>query len=148
MWQQLRRAAYKTPDLCKHGGKYDGPRIVDEINPTPDEIRAWAYSGAVEPMEDWDIIIAEPGNLNLLMDLIGDPTCPSRRYLLGSLYCTVGHSDHADSRLISTATSAEASSDAWVPAWGHRVRRVLDHPSDFKRDEWCGWHSHRVDPEG
>lgn len=127
---------------------YDGPRIVDEINPTQDEIRAWAYSRAAEPMEDWDIIIAEPENLELLLDLVGDPACPSRRYLLGSMYCLVGHSDHADPRLMRAASAADASSDAWVSAWGSRTRHVLAHPSDFKRDDWCGWQGFRIDPEG
>jgi hypothetical protein len=126
---------------------YDGPRIVDEVNPTQDEIRAWADSGADEPVQDWDIVIAEPENLQLLLDLVGDPECPSRRYLQGSMYCLVGHSDHADPRLMSAAVDAEAASDTWVSAWGRRVRHVLTHPSDFKRDDWCGWQGFRVDPE-
>lgn len=76
--------------VCEHGRMHDGPRIVDEVNPTRDEIRAWAYSGAVEPMEDSDVIIADLENLDLLLDLVSDPACLSRRYLLGTLYCLVG----------------------------------------------------------
>jgi hypothetical protein len=96
----------------------------------------------------WDIIIADLENLELLLDLVGDPACPSRRYLLGSLYCLVGHSDRADSRLASASIAATKSSDEWVAAWGRRVRRVLADPSEFKRDDWCGWQGLRVDPEG
>jgi hypothetical protein len=134
--------------LCDYGGMYDWPRMVDEVNPTQDEIRAWAHSGAVEPMQDWDIVIAEPENLELLLDLVGDQACPSRRYLLGSLYCLIGHSDRADPRLLSAAIAAEASSDAWVAAWGRRVHQVLANPSTFNRDDWCGWQGLRVSPEG
>ena len=126
----------------------DGPRIVDEVNPTRDEIRAWAYSGALEPMQDWDIIIAEPENLDLLLDLARDAACPARRYLLGSLYCTVGHCDHDDPRLKTAATLAEASSDASVSTWGRRARHVLAYPSAFNRDDWCGWQGDLVDSDG
>ena len=127
---------------------YDGPRILDEVNPTQEEIRAWAMSGAVAPMEDWDIVIAEPENAELLLDLVGDPTCPSGPYLLGSLYCLVGHSDHADPRLVSAAGVAVGSSDVRVSAWGRRVRHVLSHPADFRRDDWCGWQGLRTQPAG
>jgi len=116
---------------------YDGPHIVDQLNPTHDEIRAWAHSGALEPMQDWDLVIAEPANLDVLLSLVGDPTCPARRYLLGSLYCLVGHSDHTDPRLQDAARVAASSSDGWVSTWGHQVARVLAHPSEFHRDDWC-----------
>jgi hypothetical protein len=42
-------------------------------------------------MEDWDIIVADLPNLELLLALVGDQACPAREYLLGSLYCLVGH---------------------------------------------------------
>ena len=127
---------------------YDGPSIVNENDPTRDEIRAWAYSGALEPMQDWDIIIAELDNLELLLDLAGDESCPARRYLLGSLYCAVGQSDNDDPRLRTVVTLAEASSDGSVSAWGRRARHVFDYPSAFNRDDWCGWQGARVDSDG
>lgn len=126
---------------------YDGPRIADEVNPTQDEIRAWAYSGAVEPMQDWDILVAEPENLDLLLELVGDTACPARQYLLGSLYCTVGHSDRNDSRLMKAATDAAASPDGQVSAWGRRAGHVLTHPSEFNRADWCGWQGDALDTQ-
>lgn len=58
--------------------------------------RAWAYSGAFEPMRDWDVVIADVDNVELLLELIGDETCPAREYLLDGLYCLFGHSDRTD----------------------------------------------------
>ncbi|MFV8228684.1 hypothetical protein [Mycolicibacterium fortuitum] len=126
----------------------DEPSFVDVVNPTLEEIRAWAYSGSFEPMQDWDLIIADVDNLELLLELVGDPACSAREYLLGSLYCLVGHSDRTDPRLLRTAESARASSDAWIATWGRRVCQAAEHPSDFDRTDWCGWDGFRSNPDG
>lgn len=85
---------------------------VDVFNPTPGEIRAWAYSRACEPMQDWDLIVAGMDNLELLLELVGDQACPGRKYLLDSLYCLVGHADRSEPRLLRAADGARTSSDA------------------------------------
>ncbi|WP_019345663.1 MULTISPECIES: hypothetical protein [Mycolicibacterium] len=126
----------------------DEPSFVDVVNPTPEEIRAWAYSGAFEPMQDWDLIIADMDNLELLLELVGDQGCSAREYLLGSLYCLVGHSDRADPRLLSAAAAAQESSDAWIATWGRRVCQVAQHRCDFDRADWCSWDGFRSNPAG
>ncbi|MGY1991918.1 hypothetical protein [Mycolicibacterium fortuitum] len=126
----------------------DDPSFVDVVNPTQTEIHAWAYSGAFEPMQDWDLIIAEMDNLTLLLELVGDRACPARKSLLDSLYCLVGHSDGTDPRLLSAAEAARASSDAWLATWGRRVCRVAEHPSDFNHADWCGLDGFRSKPDG
>ncbi|WP_210686503.1 hypothetical protein [Mycolicibacterium sp. GESEQ-9] len=126
----------------------DEPSFVDVVNPTQTEIRAWAYSGAFEPMQDWDLIIAEMDNLALLLELVGDRACPARKYLLDSLYCLVGHSDGTDPRLLSAAETARASSDVWIATWGRRVCLVVQHPSVFNRADWCGLDGFRSKPDG
>jgi hypothetical protein len=61
------------------------PRMFeDDVNPTDDEIRRWAYSGALEPMQDFDIIIADPEHLPTLINLVSDMGCHRHEYLLGS----------------------------------------------------------------
>lgn len=72
------------------------PRFVDVANPTADELRGWAGDGALEPMEDWDVVIAEPANAGVLVELVAAPRCAARSYLLGSLYCLVSHCDRDD----------------------------------------------------
>jgi hypothetical protein len=118
--------------------KYDGPPIRNVYEPTGDEIRAWAYSGARFPEQDWDIFMAEPEHLELLVRLVEDPACPARRWLLGSLYCTVGHTDHADPRIAAAIGEAERSTKPWLTTWARRSRHVLENPENFDRDDWCG----------
>lgn len=126
----------------------DEPSFVDVVNPTPEEIRDWAYSGAFEPMQDWDLVIADMDNLELLLALIGDQACSARKYLLDSLYCLVGHSDHTDHRLLVAAETARTASDAWIATWGRRVYQIVEHPSDFNRWDWCGQDGYRSNPDG
>ena len=104
---------------------YDGPPMADEINPTTGEIRAWAYSGA--------------DDLTLLLQLVGDVDCPARHYLLGVLYCLVGHSDRDDPRVRAAVAAAEVAENPWLSTWARRVGDVRAHPDSFTRRDWCGW---------
>ena len=120
--------------------------FADEWNPTSEEIRAWAYSNALEPYEDFDILIAEPAHVATLICLASDPSCPSRSYILGSLYCLVGHSDLGDPRLSAAVDEALASADPMVKTWAKRSRRVIDEPGARTRNEWCGLDGLRTRP--
>ncbi|WP_052238420.1 hypothetical protein [Mycolicibacterium setense] len=126
----------------------DEPSFVDVVNPTPEEIRDWAYSGAFEPMQDWDLIIADVDTVELLLELIGDQSCPARKYLLDSLYCMFGHSDRTEPRLLRAAETARVAPDGWIATWGRRACRVAEHPSDFNRADWCGLDGFRSNPDG
>ena len=111
--------------------------FVDEVNPTVDEIRVWAYSGEPEPYEDFDIVIADPANAELLVALADDERCPKRKYSRGSLYCTVGHSDLTDPRLSSAVLQAASSADEALRTWASRTAVVLADPTKRVRSEWC-----------
>lgn len=124
----------------------DEPSFVDAVNPTPEEIRAWAYSGAFEPMQDWDVILADRDNLELLLELAGDQACPARKYFLDSLYCLIGHSDRTDPRLLRAAKVARTASDTWIATWGRRVGQAAEHPCEFNRADWCGRDGYRANP--
>ena len=120
--------------------------FADVVNPTASEIEAWAYNDAPEPMEDFQVIVADPEFATALVGLVGDPECPKRAYLLGSLYCLVGHTPHGDERLHEAVLIAEGSSDPWLSTWARRSRHVINHPDDFNRDDWCGWNGLRTTP--
>lgn len=123
----------------------DAP-FADVVNPTAPEITAWAYSDDPEPMEDFQIIVADPEFAVTLVGLVNDKNCPKRQYLLGSLYCLVGHTPHGDERLHEAVLVAENSDDPWVATWARRSRHVINHSEDFSRDDWCGWNGLRTTP--
>jgi len=117
---------------------------VDGVNPTDEEIRRWAYSGALEPMQDWDLIIGFAWHAETLIDLVGDSGCPSRRYLLGALALLVGDAVrtgyHTTSReeLQRLLAIADSREDQWLSAWAARSRRLMESPSAFDYAAWCG----------
>jgi hypothetical protein len=118
----------------------------DEVNPTDEELRRWAYSDAEEPCEDFDIVIADPAHLTVLTELVGDSSCPKRKYLLGSLYCLVGHSDLTDPRVLTGVQRVARSSEPWLRTWAMRASSVIQDPASRKRDDWCGWRGLRTEP--
>ncbi len=125
------------------------PYDDENYYPTNDRIRAWAYSGEGEPVQDWDILIAEPEHLPVLLEVIPDQACPlrARETLLSSLYCMVGHAQSKE-EFRATARTAEQSGDAWLETWARRVREILDHPDTFDRKDWCGFPGYATKPTG
>ena len=118
----------------------------DEANPTDDENRRWAYSDALEPMQDFDIILGEPEHLPLLLDLVADAECPKRRFALDSLYCLVGHTRLPNPAIAASVAASLSSADPWVRTWATRAAEVLANPTSRNRDEWCGWQGYRTRP--
>ena len=122
--------------------------FADAVNPTAAELTAWAYADEPEPMQDFDIIVATPEFATTLVGLVNDPSCTKRQYLLGSLYCLVGHTAPGDEQLHQAVLMAERRADPWVSTWGRRSRHVINHREDFDRDDWCSWRGLRTTPEG
>lgn len=113
--------------------------FVDVVNPTLEEVRRWAQSGQDEPIEDFEIILAEPANLGFLIELIADQTCPAGDFLLRSLYCAVGHTPRPNPLISAAVVHAERSGEPRLVKWARRVRRVANEPATFSRRDWCGW---------
>jgi hypothetical protein len=117
----------------------------DVVNPTPAEITAWAYSGEPEPMEDWDLMLSDLELAPLLLELISDSACPSRSYLLGSLYVLTGdavrtsYRDISQQQLTVLTRQAEALDDPWTSTWAKRTKILMNAPETFVYEAWCGW---------
>lgn len=116
--------------------------FADVANATPDEVRAWAYSGEDEPMQDFEMLLDGPDVLPVVIDCAQDDACPAREFLLIGLYCSVGHSQPEDRAWIRRAAAeARTSHDAAVRTWATRAVSVLDGDVPLDRAQWCGWPS-------
>ncbi|MFI8347660.1 hypothetical protein [Streptomyces sp. NPDC085596] len=64
----------------------------DVVNPTPEEMTAWAYAPEAQPpvSQDWDIIATRPAFGSLFLTLTADRKCPHRRFFLCCLYLLAG----------------------------------------------------------
>src|SRR5262245_12046388 len=71
--------------------------MYDPWNPSPDDVRTWAYEpGAAEPCQDWDLALYWKGHEKALLETASDDSCPNRRRMLEVLYFIVGQ-DFRDS---------------------------------------------------
>jgi hypothetical protein len=118
----------------------------DPLDPTDAELRAWAQSGDLAPMEDWDLVIAEPERAPVLIELATSGPPESRRFFLHCLYLLVGDAvrsrfNTAPRDAIETALAAaepRAAESESIALWLARSRRLLEHQDEFEYDAWCG----------
>ena len=119
--------------------------FVDPVNPTRDEVVAWAYdSRAGAPVaQDWDLVVADDEIAPALVDLAADPVCPKRTFALHCLYIYAGDSvrtgfrAHTKRRLRKLLELADATNDAWVTLWAYNTRALVKDPKLFDYVEWC-----------
>lgn len=118
-------------------------RFADPADPTAEEIRAWARCNDPEPMEDWDLVLADLRHADLLVELVADEGCASRRYLLTALYALVGNAVRDGFRAVAQAEleavlgKARATGNAWLQAWADRSARLIANPAEFDYPLWC-----------
>lgn len=118
-------------------------KFADPANPSPDEIRAWAKCNDLEPMEDWDLVLADLTYADVLIELVATESCPSRRYLLGALYALVGDAVRSRFEQVSRTdldqvlARGRASGNVWAESWAARSARLIDNPEEFDYALWC-----------
>jgi hypothetical protein len=103
--------------------------FVDPVNPTPEEICRWALSADLEPMQDWDLIIADEANGDVLIDLVEQGMraatfLRSLNVLSSGAVRTAFHSCTRQSlqRLVERASGGE---HAWDRTWGRRTEALM-----------------------
>ena len=118
-------------------------RFSDPADPTTGEIRAWARCNDLEPMEDWDLVLADLRYADVLVELVADEGCPSRRYLLTALYALVGTAVRDGFSTVPRAdveavlAKARAAGNTWLQAWADRSAQLIANPAEFDYALWC-----------
>ncbi|KXH86723.1 hypothetical protein [Sporosarcina sp. HYO08] len=62
----------------------------DRWNPTPEEIKKWAYSTEDIPDQDWELAINSFGNIPMICTFIEDENCIHTSFFLCALYVFTG----------------------------------------------------------
>lgn len=118
-----------------------GRTFSDPLDPTESELRRWADADALEPMQDWDLIIWDLDRLlDLYLELARTDACRSRRYFLHLLYGRVG--DAVRGARVSTVDtglvrSAASSKDSALELFARRAAALIEDPSLFEYRAWC-----------
>ncbi|GLZ80551.1 hypothetical protein Afil01_53580 [Actinorhabdospora filicis] len=119
--------------------------FADPVNPTREEVVAWAYDPAagVPMSQDWDLMVAEDDIAPALVDLAADPVCPKRTFALHCLYIYAGDAvrtgfrAHPKRRLVKVLEVADTKGDPWVSLWVHNTRALIAEPGLFDYADWC-----------
>ncbi len=115
------------------------PFFENWVDPTAAELRSWAYANAYEPNQDFEVMLDGSEVLPVVVECAEDPGCPTKDFMLASLYCTVGHLQEEDRlRVREVANRACHSDDPAVRTWGKRAVAVIDEPARMSRWDWCG----------
>ena len=113
-------------------------------DPSPDEIREWAYTvDAEEPCQDWDLALLWSGHEKALLECASDDACPNRIRMLGILYLVVGDAVRSNFRsrpravvdgFIKRGDDCEHPS---IKLWQSRSHALLRDVSSFEYEAWC-----------
>lgn len=121
--------------------------FANPVDPTPDELRAWAYHPGAVPLEimpaDWDLLLAVDSLAETLFELAMDRSCPARRFALHCLYIYSADSLRASSsgqrkrRLRRFVERADEAGDEPMIIWAHNCRALRTRPELFDYEDWC-----------
>ena len=128
-----------------------GPTFEQPMAPRPDELRLWADSDALEPLQDWDLAIWDSNELaDLFFELAQDGACRNHRYFLHLLYGRVGdavRSGRVDDSIHQLIAQCAAAEDAGRRLFAHRAETLIGSPATFDYGEWCGGGRSRSDEQ-
>ena len=121
--------------------------FANPVDPTPAELRAWAYHPDAVPLEsmpaDFDLLLATDDLAGTLFDLAMDRQCPARRFALHCLYIYAADSvrtdfrAHPKRRLRKLVEEAEDHGDEMLDVWAHNTRVLIARPELFEYHDWC-----------
>lgn len=116
----------------------------DPVNPYRSEIREWAFTkDALEPMQDWDLMLAHTPEFDLYVELTADDTCPAWSYFLQALYLIVGDAVSTGYRsqprdvIKALLTETRKYSRPHLHLFRQRSEKLMKHPETFEYNDWC-----------
>ena len=121
--------------------------FVNPVDPTPGELRAWAYHPDAVPLHtmpaDWDLLVSGDRLIGTLFTVALDPACPARRFALHCLYIYAADAirtnfqAHPKRKLRKFVEQAESEGDEMLAVWAHNTRMLLARPELFDYHDWC-----------
>ncbi|BDS07431.1 hypothetical protein NT6N_24710 [Oceaniferula spumae] len=120
----------------------------DTCNPYADDIREWAYDPkAMEPEQDWDLIISHLPYDELFVELAADNDCPKWDYFMSLIYLIAGDAvrtnyvSESRDRVGRLISCTERIPRHRFHVFRSRYKDLCDAPETFCYDDWCagGW---------
>jgi hypothetical protein len=122
-------------------------KFADIVNPTEAELREWAADPTAsypdEMSQDWDLIVADRPRVDLIVELAGDESCPTRRFFLAVLYLMAGDCVRNAAgnvnipNLRALLARLENVHCGSLRVFRTRALALLADPSKFDYSSWC-----------
>lgn len=109
--------------------------------PTVDELKVWADSDAMQPMQDWDVMTWDSDEYaGQFFELAREGACRKNRYFLHLLYGRIGdavRSDRVDSSIRQLVEQSAGAGDRSLGLLDERAQCLLENQSTFDYGNWC-----------
>ena len=111
-------------------------------NPSPEEIRAWAYSNEKIPEQDLELAVNSFENIPMICTFIDDEKCTHTSFFLSSLYVFTG--DIVRSGITEDIVSlhelvdhvTKTAKSEQLKNWVERSKHLIKHPKEYDYDYW------------
>lgn len=110
------------------------------------DIRAWAYDPrSFKSMGlDFDLVVATLDRSDLILMCAADETCPKQEFFVHCSFLIVGDAvrssnfDQVKKDLLIFIHRAEQTGARYLLEFARRARHLIENPTDFDYDNWCG----------
>jgi len=110
------------------------------------ELKAWAYSpDSFNGLgQDFELAVASLHRSNVIIACASDNDCPKQRFFVQCAYQIVGDSvrsirfDELERDLLCFVRRAEKTGNEYLLEFAWRARHLIENPSEFDYDQWCG----------
>lgn len=118
-----------------------GPVFEHPTAPTAAELRVWADSDAMQPVQEWDLLIWDNDELAAtFLELAAVGACRNHQFFLHLLYGRVGgavRSGRVDPSVHGLVRAASQAADNGLTTFARRAANLLADPTRFDYTEWC-----------
>ncbi|MED4779433.1 hypothetical protein [Brevibacillus choshinensis] len=111
-------------------------------NPSPEEIRFWAYSNEKIPEQDWELAVNSFENIPMICSFIDDDLCNRKAFFLGSLYVFTGDIIRSgeSNKIVKLSTLldslVETAKSETLKAWIERSKHLIVNQEEYDYEYW------------
>lgn len=111
------------------------------------QLRTWAYSpdSFKSVGQDFELTVACLHRANVILECASDKNCPKQLFFVNCAYLIVGdllrrsdNDDELERDVLAFVRKAEKTGNERLLEFAWRARSVIENPSEFDYDQWCG----------
>lgn len=110
------------------------------------ELREWAYNPDrfVKTGQDFELTVSWLGRADIILECSSDNECPKQLFFLSRAYQIVGDAvssslvNPTEQEILNFIRRAEKTGNAHLLEFVWRARSLIENPSEFEYDQWCG----------